>query len=104
MIEKLRPHAQAIARRADKANLETLRRAAQLVASRAGVLAAGGAYPSVLAVVKTTVALRGRLAPTTAEVVREFREVAELRDILEFSVTEGHLELRKALWLAAKAD
>lgn len=104
LIEKLKPHAAAVARRPDKPGVEVFRRAASLVASRAGVLAAGGAYPSVMAVVKTNVAMRGRLATTTAEVVRDFREVAELKDILEFSVSEGHLEMRKTLWLASKGE
>jgi hypothetical protein len=44
--------------------------------------------------------MRGRLAATTPEVVRDFREVAELRDILELAVSEGYLEVRKALGIA----
>jgi tetratricopeptide (TPR) repeat protein len=100
LAERLKPIAQSIAKRTERPSFENVRRACMLVASRAGVLAAGGPVPAVHAVVKTNVALRGRLAPTTAEVVRDFREVAELRDILEFSVSEGHLEMRKALGLS----
>jgi hypothetical protein len=104
LTERLKPHAQAIARRHEKPSIETFRRATQLVASRAGVLAAGGAYAAVMACVKTNVALRGRLAATTAEVQRDFRENAELKDVLDFGVSEGHLEARKTLWLAGKGD
>jgi tetratricopeptide (TPR) repeat protein len=100
LAERLKPAAIEIGRRRGKLDMEGFRRAAVLTASRAGVLAAGGAHAAVLAIVKTNVALRGRIPPTTAEVIREFREVAELKDILEFSVSEGYLETRKALGLA----
>jgi hypothetical protein len=102
LVERLRPAARELWKRLEKSEtrIDAFRRAAVLSASRAGVLAAGGALPAVMAVVKTNVALRGRIPPTTAEVIREFREVAELKDVLEFSVSEGYLDVRRELGLS----
>ncbi|MBI3725549.1 hypothetical protein HY251_16595, partial [bacterium] len=98
--EQLKPVIADIVRSRDKLNVEGFRRSAILSASRAGVLAASGAQAAASAVVKTNVALRGKLPPTTQEVVRELREVAEVKDILEFSVSQAYLALRRELGIS----
>jgi tetratricopeptide (TPR) repeat protein len=100
LVAELKPAAQEIWKTQDKLNVEGFRRAVALTASRAGVLAAGGAFRAAHAVLKTNVALHGLVPKTTAEAVQAFREFAELRGILEFSVSQEYLEVRRELGLA----
>ncbi len=95
----LRPLLEEIWRGRAALPVEDLKRGVQLTASRCGLLAAGGVWPAARAIVKTNVALRGRIPERTEDVVREFKEVGELRDLLSFSVSEGYLETRRALGL-----
>lgn len=100
LVARLKPAATQVLASADRLDIEGFRRSVALAASRAGVLAAGGVFPAAHAIAKTNVALHGRIPQTTAEVVKAFREFAELRGILEFSVSQGYLETRRGLGLA----
>lgn len=97
VLRELAPVHEALWRERDQLDLEGLRQGVLAGASRAGLLAAGGPLPAVKAILATNVSLRGRVPPRTEGVVKAFREVPELRDLLAFSVSPGYLDLRKRL-------
>lgn len=97
VLKALEPVHEQLWRSRDQLDVEGFRQGVLLTASRAALLAAGGPLAGVKAVMSTNVALRGRLAEKTEAVVKEFREVPELRDLLAWSVSPGYLELRKRL-------
>ena len=100
LTAQLKPAASQVLATADRLDMEGFRRGVAQAASRAGVLAAGGVFPAAHAIAKTNVALHGRMPQTTPEVVKAFKEFAELRGILEFSVSQGYLEVRREVGLA----
>ncbi|MCO5166416.1 MAG: hypothetical protein M9894_08630 [Planctomycetes bacterium] len=97
VLRELAPVHEALWRGRDQLDLEGFRQGVLLAASRAGLLAAGGPLPAVKAILATNVSLRGRVPTKTEGVVKAFRDVPELRDLLAFSVSPGYLELRKKL-------
>ena len=86
----------------DHIDWQRLKRAVLLTGSRCGLLAAGGMLPATKGVVATNLSLRGRIPETSEAVAKEFREIPELCDMAEWSVSEGHLRLRNRLFSIPK--
>lgn len=97
LLRELAPVQEQLWRSREQLDLEGFRQGVQFTASRAGLLAAGGALPAVQAIVTTNISLRGRVPDKTEGVVKEFKDVPELRDLLAFSVSPAYLELRQRL-------
>jgi tetratricopeptide (TPR) repeat protein len=94
---------EALWRGREALDLEGLRQAALLCGSRAGLLAAGGLLPAARAVFATNLSLRGRAPETTEAVVKELKDSPELKDLLGWAVSPGHLGLRARLLAGAPA-